>query len=387
MTYNTEIIYLDYAATTPVDPRVADAMMACMTMDGVFANPSSVSHSPGRRARDVVEAARKELADALGVAPRTIIFTSGATEADNLAIKGFAQARSAKGRHVITDRTAHKAVLDSCRWLEKQGFDVTYLVPADEGRITGEQLRKALRDDTILIALLHANNETGALNDLAELCDAIGDHPAALHIDAAQSVGKVAIDLANLRIDSLAMSAHKLYGPKGIGALYLRGNTPIEVQQHGGGQESGMRGGTLATHQIVGLARACALAVAHRDEETARLRELRERLWAGLAATGGVLRNGRADQTIAHILNVSVSGVEGESLQYALHDIAMSAGSACNSANREPSYVLRAMGRDDALAGASLRFSLGRWTTPEQIDEVIRRFRQAVSRLRELAPQ
>lgn len=377
-------IYMDYAATTPVDPRVIETLLACLGPDGVYANPSSM-HAPGQAARQVVEAARAEIAGVLNVAPETLVFTSGATEADNLAIKGAAHANRKRGRHIVAEKTAHKAVLDACKALEREGFEVTWLVPDRDGLVTEAALAAALRDDTVLVSLLHANNETGVVQDIEALGRLVRRSGALFHVDAAQSAGKLAIDLAALDVDLAAFSAHKIYGPKGAGALYVRTGVRLEPLLHGGGHERGLRAGTLATHQVAGFGRAFALAAADREAEMARLAGLRERLWRGLAAADDVFLNGHPERCLPNILNVSVGGVDGEALQVALRDIACSAGAACNSADREPSYVLRALGRDDALAAASLRFSLGRWSTVEDIDYVVRRFGQEVARLRELA--
>lgn len=376
-------VYLDYAASTPVDPRVVAAMNAYLGPDGLFANPSS-THAPGRSAREAVETARGEIAAVLNVAPEAIVFTSGATEADNLAIKGAARAAK-RGRHIVAEKTAHKAVLDACKALAREGFEITWLAPDRDGLIAPDALREALRDDTVLVALLHANNETGVVQDIAALGEVVRESGALFHVDAAQSAGKLPLDLGALPVDLAAFSAHKLYGPKGAGALYVRPGVRLEPVLHGGGHERGLRAGTLATHQVVGLGRAFALADAARETETARWRELRERLWRGLEAAGGVLLNGHPEHRLPNVLNVSVTGVDGEALQLALREIACSAGAACNSATREPSYVLRALGRDDQLAGASLRFSLGRWTSAEDIDYTATRFREEVARLRTLA--
>lgn len=380
-----ESIYLDYAATTPVDPRVAEVMMSYLTPSGLFANPASTGHAMGRAAREAVETARAEMAAVFNIAPATLIFTSGATEADNLAIKGIARA-ARHGRHIVTDRTAHKAVIDACKALERDGFDVTWLVPADEGRVPPQQLREAIREDTVLVALLHANNETGVINDIAALGLVCRENGVLFHVDAAQSAGKLPLDLTALPVDTLALSAHKFYGPKGIGALYVRpGAGPIEAQQHGGGHERGLRSGTLPTHQIAGMGRALALAAEEMETEVERLRGLREQLWKALEPLGGILRNAPQEHSLPGILNVSFDGVDGESLQLALRDLAVSAGAACNSASREPSFVLRALGRDDALAGASLRFSLGRWSTAEDVSQAATRVIESVHRLRSLA--
>lgn len=378
------MVYMDYAATTPVDPRVVETMLAYLGPDGLFANPSS-THAAGRAAREAVETARAEIAAVFNVMPEEIIFTSGATEADNLGIKGAARANAKRGRHIVSEKTAHKAVLDSCKALEREGFEVTWLVPDAEGRITPEQLRDALREDTVLVALLHANNETGVVQDIEALGNAVRESNALFHVDIAQSAGRLPLDFARLPVDLAALSAHKFYGPKGAGALFVRRGVRIEPLQHGGGHERGWRAGTLATHQLAGLGRALALAAAERTAEIARLAGLRERLWQGLAASGEVLLNGHATERLPNIVNISVAGVDGEALQFALRDIACSAGAACNSASGEASYVLRALGRDDLLAGASLRFSLGRWSTDAEVDYVIGRFSAEVARLRQLA--
>ncbi|MDX1454307.1 MAG: aminotransferase class V-fold PLP-dependent enzyme [Gammaproteobacteria bacterium] len=380
-----EMIYLDYAATTPVDPRVAEVMMTFLTPAGVFANPASTGHAAGREAAEAVAQARAEAAAALHTRPENLVFTSGATESDNLAIKGIARA-SRRGKHIVTDKTSHKAVIDACKALEKEGFEVSWLVPEAEGRITPEQLRTALREDTALVALLHANNETGVVNDIAELGAVCREAGVPFHVDAAQSAGKLPLNLDELPIDTLAASGHKFYGPKGIGILYVRpGFGPVEAQQHGGGHERGLRSGTLPTHQIVGLSRALALAVEDQLAEAERLVGLREQLWQGLATLGGVHRNAPAEHSLPGVLNVSFEGVDGESLQFALPALAVSAGSACNSASREPSFVLRALGRSDRLAGASLRFSLGRWTSEQDVERAVELVTEAVSKLRAVA--
>jgi len=378
-------VYMDYAATTPVDPRVVETMRVYLGPDGVFANPSSTAHAAGRAAHAAVEMARAAVAGVLNVLPETIVFTSGATEADNLAIKGAAHANAKRGRHIITEKTAHKAVLDSCKALERKSFEVTYLVPDANGIISPRILADALRDDTVLVALLHANNETGVVQDLAALAQTVRRSGALFHVDAAQSAGKLPLDIDRLDLDLVAFSAHKIYGPKGAGALYVRNGVRLEPLQHGGGHERGLRAGTLATHQIAGFGKAFALAAAERDEEMARLAGMRERLWQGLSVAGEIFLNGDPVRRLPNILNVSVAGVDGESLQLALRDIACSAGAACNSASREPSYVLRTLGRDDRLAGASLRFSLGRWSSESDIDYVVQRFGHEVARLRSLA--
>lgn len=385
-----DIVYMDYAATTPVDPRVADAMFAYLTPAGLFANPAS-GHALGRAAREAVETARGEIAAVFNVAPETIVFTSGATESDNLAIKGVARANRKRGRHIVSEKTGHKAVVDACKALEREGYEVTWLTPDREGIISAETVRAALREDTTLVTLLHANNETGVLQDIAAIGAVVREHGAVFHVDAAQSAGKIELDLSQLPVDLMSVSGHKIYGPKGIGILYrrpprARSRVRIEPLVHGGGHELGLRSGTLATHQIVGMGRALALASDEMAQEISRLKALRERLWKGLREAGGIHLNGHPGQRLPNILNVSVAGVEGESLQLALRDIALSTGSACNSATGESSFVLRALGRDDKLAGSSFRFSLGRWTTGAEVDHVIERFRAEVERLRRIAP-
>jgi len=378
-------VYLDYAATTPVDPRVAARMTECLTREGLFANPAS-THALGRAARAAVEQARTAVAALLNCTPPEIVFTSGATEADNLAIKGAARFHQARGRHIVTAKTEHKAVLDTCKALEQEGYAVTWLTPDDQGRVTPTQLAAALRSDTVLVSLMHANNETGVLNDIAALGALCRERGVLFHVDAAQSVGKIPLDLAVLPVDLLSLSAHKFYGPKGVGALFVRRQPRalLAAQMHGGGHEHGLRSGTLATHQLVGLGTACALAAEEMAAEGRRLAALREQLWAGLADIG--LLNGHPEARLPGILNISFPGVEGESLLLALADLAVSSGAACNSATAEPSYVLRALGRDDALAQSALRFSLGRWTTAEEVAFTVQRVQAAVARLRALNP-
>lgn len=379
-------VYLDYAATTPVDPRVAEVMAGCLTRGGLFANPAS-THAPGRAARAVVEDARAAVAALLNCESREIVFTSGATEADNLAIKGVAEWHRQRGRHLVTAKTEHKAVVDSCKALEAAGWEVTWLVPdAASGRIAPEQVADALREDTVLVSIMHVNNETGVINDIAGIGAVTRQRGVLLHVDAAQSVGKLPVDLAALPVDLLSLSAHKFYGPKGVGALFVRRRPRANLapQQHGGGHERGLRSGTLPTHQIAGLGEAARLADRLLAEEMARLEDLRRRLWEGIADLGEL--NGDPEARVPGILNVSFPGVEGESLLLALDDLAVSSGAACTSASREPSYVLRALGRDDQLAQASLRFSVGRFTRVEEVDYAVRRLRTEVARLRALAP-
>ena len=382
-------VYLDYAATTPVDPRVAEKMMQCLTMDGNFGNPASRSHVFGWRAEEAVEVAREQVAALVGADPREIVWTSGATESNNLAIKGAAHFYQGKGRHLVTSRIEHKAVLDTCRQLEREGFSVTYLDPEPgQGLIQPEQVAAALRPDTILVSLMHVNNEIGTLTDIAAIGELTRARGILLHVDAAQSAGKTAIDLAQMPVDLMSFSGHKVYGPKGIGALYVRRKPRVrlEAQMHGGGHERGMRSGTLPTHQIVGMGEAFRLAAAEMAEESVRLLALRQRLWAGLSDLQQVFINGHAEQRIPGLLNVSFNYVEGESLIMALKDMAVSSGSACTSASLEPSYVLRALGLSDEMAHSSLRFSLGRYTTAEEIDGVVAQIHHAVARLRALSP-
>ena len=377
-------IYLDYAATTPADPRVASKMMQFLTLDGTFGNPASRSHRFGWQAEEAVDVARNQVAELVNADPREIIFTSGATESDNLALKGAAHAQRARGQHIITSQTEHKAVLDSCKQLESEGFTVTYLTPPANGIITPDAVRAALRDDTVLVSLMHVNNEIGVIQDIAAIGELCRARDILFHVDATQSVGKLPIDLSELKVDLMSFSAHKLYGPKGIGALYVRRKpkVTIDAQMHGGGHERGMRSGTLPVHQIVGMGEAFALARAARESEMARLATLRARLWQGLSALDGVQLNGDLAQSAPNILNISFAGVDGESLIMALKDLALSSGSACTSASMEPSYVLRAIGLDEALAHSSLRFSLGRFTTEEEIDYAIALVQKVVPRLR-----
>ncbi|KUE80202.1 IscS subfamily cysteine desulfurase [Aeromonas schubertii] len=381
-------IYLDYSATCPVDPRVAEKMMQCLTMDGLFGNPASRSHRFGWQAEEAVDLARNQVAELIGADPREIVFTSGATESDNLAIKGVAHFYAGKGKHIITSKTEHKAVLDTCRQLEREGFEVTYLEPMPNGLFTLEMIENAMRDDTILVSMMHVNNEIGVIQDIqgiGELCRA---RKVLLHVDAAQSVGKVEIDVEAMKIDLLSLSAHKIYGPKGIGALYVRRKprVRIEAQMHGGGHERGMRSGTLATHQIVGMGEAFRIAREEMATEEARIRALRDRLWNGIKDMEEVYVNGDMEHRVPGNLNVSFAYVEGESLIMALKDLAVSSGSACTSASLEPSYVLRALGMNDELAHSSIRFTIGRFTTEEEIDYAVELIRNSIGRLREMSP-
>ena len=380
-------IYLDYAATTPVDPRVAERMIECLQPAGAHGNPSSISHDYGRRARALVEQARAQVADAIGARPECIVWTSGATESDNLAVLGIAQFQADRGRHIVSAKTEHKAVLDPLQQLERGGFVVTYLKPGANGIVTVEQVEQALRPDTQLVSLMHVNNEIGIIQDIAAIGALCRTRGIAFHVDAAQSVGKLPIDVVAMNVAAMSLTAHKAYGPKGIGALYVRKQPPlgIRAQIFGGGQEGGLRSGTLATHQIVGMGAAFALAVQEREADVGRLKSLRDRLWQGLAAVGDVEMNGDPQLRVANILNVSFHGVEGESLQFALRELAVSTGSACSSASDEASYVLRALGRSDQLAQSSLRFSLGRFTTEAEIEIAIAAVTREVRRLREIA--
>ncbi len=381
-------IYLDYSATTPADPRVAEKMMQYLTLDGVFGNPASRSHRFGWQSEEAVDIARNQIADLVGADPREIVFTSGATEADNLAIKGAAQFYQKKGKHIITCKTEHKAVLDTCRQLEREGFDVTYLTPQTNGIIDLAVLRDAIREDTILISIMHVNNEIGVVQDIATIGEICRERGIIFHVDATQSVGKLPIDLSKLKVDLMSFSAHKLYGPKGIGALYVRRKPRVrlEAQMHGGGHERGMRSGTLAVHQIVGMGEAYRIAKEEMDTEMARLRRLRDRLWNGVKDMEEVYLNGDLENGAPNIVNISFNYVEGESLIMALKDLAVSSGSACTSASLEPSYVLRALGMNDELAHSSIRFSLGRFTTEEEVDYAINLVRNSIGRLRDLSP-
>jgi cysteine desulfurase len=386
-------VYLDYAATTPVDPRVAAAMAQCLTAEGAFGNPASSSHTFGDAAAALVETARAQVAASVGAAPAEVLWTSGATEANNLAIFGVAEYYGERGRHIITTRTEHKAVLDPCRELERRGWRVTYLAPDGGGLVHPEQVAEALRADTVLISIMHVNNETGVIQDVARIAEICRRHGGAhFHVDAAQSAGKRPIDFAALGVDLMSLSAHKAYGPKGAGALLISharaGREAVQLlpRQFGGGQERGLRAGTLATHQVVGMGVAFELARAALEAESARITLLRERLWQGLASIDGVLRNGDARQSVPQLLNVSFEGVEGESLLAAVRGhLAVSTGSACTSAVREPSYVLRALGRSDVLSESSLRFGLGRFTNEADIDVAIAAVGEAVTRLRRLS--
>ena len=382
-------IYLDYLATTPVDTRVAEKMAQCLSIDGNFGNPASRSHVYGWKAEEAVEHARRQVADLLNADPREIVWTSGATESDNLALKGVAHFHRDRGRHIVTSRIEHKAVLDSCQQLEREGFDVTYLSPGRDGLLSPRAVADALREDTVLVSIMHANNELGTLNDIAAIGRVTRAAGVLFHSDAAQSAGKVPIDLGQWDVDLLSLSAHKMYGPKGMGALYVRRQPRVllEAQMHGGEHERGMRSGTLATHQIVGMGEAAALARESMEEEGRRLAGLRQRFWEGIRDLGEVRVNGDPGQRLPGALNVSVGFVEGEALLMALPGLAISTGSACTSASLEPSYVLRAIGLPDELAHSSLRFSFGRFTTPDDVDSAVAQLRHAVEKLRETSPR
>jgi cysteine desulfurase len=381
-------IYLDYSATTPIDQRVAAKMAEYLTIEGNFGNPASRSHSFGGTAEAAVDLAREQVADLVNADPREIVWTSGATEADNLAIKGAAHFYSKKGKHIITMKTEHKAVLDTCRQLEREGFEVTYLDPEENGLLDIEKLKAATTDQTILISVMHVNNEIGVIQDIEAIGEFARERGIIFHVDAAQSTGKVEIDLARLKVDLMSFCAHKTYGPKGIGALYVRRKPRVrlEAQMHGGGHERGMRSGTLATHQIVGMGEAFRIAKEEMATENERIRMLRDRLYNGLKDIEEVYVNGDLEHRIAGNLNISFNFVEGESLIMALRDLAVSSGSACTSASLEPSYVLRALGRNDELAHSSIRFTIGRFTTAEEIDYTIELVRAAVAKLRDLSP-
>ena len=377
-------IYLDYLATTPVDPRVVEKMLQCLSMDGIFGNAASRSHIYGWKAEEAVEQARRQVADLIGADPREIVWTSGATESDNLAIKGVAQYHRERGRHLVTSRTEHKAVLDSCRYLEDEGFEVTYLEPGADGLIAPQAVAAALRPDTILVSIMHANNELGTVNDIAAIGRVTRAAGVLFHCDAAQSAAKLPLDLGQLEVDLMSLSAHKMYGPKGVGVLYVRRQPRVrlQAQMHGGDHERGMRSGTLATHQVVGMGEAARLAAASLQEEIERLTDLRERFWAGISDLGDIQVNGHRQQRLPGALNVAVAGVDGEALLMSLKDLALSTGSACTSASLEPSYVLRAIGLPDELAHSSLRFSFGRFTSPEDVDLAVQQLRHAVTSLR-----
>ncbi len=379
-------IYMDYSATTPVDPRVAAVMIPYLTEQ--FGNPASRSHAFGWTADEAVERAREQVAALVNADPKEIVWTSGATESNNLALKGAANFYADKGKHIVTVKTEHKAILDTVRELERQGFTATYLDPEPNGLVDLEKLKAALRPDTVIVSVMLVNNEIGVIQDIAAIGEMCRERGILFHVDAAQATGKVAIDLQKLKVDLMSFSAHKTYGPKGIGALYVRRKPRVrlEAQMHGGGHERGFRSGTLATHQIVGMGEAFRLAKEEMATENERIRMLRDRLWAGLSSMEEVYLNGDMDSRVPHNLNVSFNFVEGESLIMAVKDIAVSSGSACTSASLEPSYVLRALGRNDELAHSSIRFTVGRFTTVEEVDYTIKLLHDKIGKLRELSP-
>lgn len=382
-------LYLDYAATTPCAPEVAEAMGKCLTLEGNFANPASRSHRFGWQAEQAVESARGQVATLLGADPREIVWTSGATESNNLAIKGhIEQLRATAGDqslHLITSVIEHKAVLDTVAYVERvYGVEVTRLVPDADGIIQPDQVAAALRDDTCLVSLMAVNNELGTITDIAAIAALLADHPALFHVDAAQAIGKMPVNLKDWPVDMMSLSAHKFYGPKGVGALYVRREPEVRLacQMHGGGHERGMRSGTLPTHQLVGMGEAARLVNEHQASDETRIRTLRDRLWAGIQTLGDVVLNGHETQRVANHLNISVGGVDGEILLASLAKVAVSSGSACTSASVEPSYVLKAIGRSDVLAHAGLRLSVGRYTREEDIDFAISEMTRIVERLR-----
>ena len=381
-------IYLDYASTTPIDKRVADKMIEFMTMDGKYGNPASRSHAFGWDADEAVSESRKHIADLINADPREIVWTSGATESDNLAIKGAAHFYQKKGKHIITVKTEHKAVLDACRQLEREGFEVTYMEPMESGLIDLKQLESEIREDTILISIMHVNNEIGVIQDIEKIGELARSKNIIFHVDAAQSAGKIEIDLERMMVDLMSFSAHKIYGPKGIGALYVRRKPRVrlEAQIHGGGHERGLRSGTLPTHQIVGMGEAFRIAKDEMKKDYDRISQLRNRLWNGVKDMEEVYLNGDFENRYPGIMNISFNYVEGESLIMATKDIAVSSGSACTSASLEPSFVLRAIGRSDELAHSSLRMSIGRFTTEQDIDATINTVTKAVEKLRALSP-
>ncbi len=379
---------MDYSSTTPVDQRVAKKMAKYLTMEGDFGNAASRSHYYGWQAEKAVDEARSQVADLVGADPREIVWTSGATESNNLAIKGIAHFYEKRGKHIITLKTEHKAVLDTCRQLEREGFEVTYLDPLPNGLLDINVFKKTIREDTILASIMHVNNEIGVIQDLQAIGDICRENKVFFHVDAAQSVGKIEINLESLPVDLMSFSAHKIYGPKGMGALYVsrKPRVRLEAQMHGGGHERGMRSGTLATHQIVGIGEAFAIAKAEMKDEGIRVQKLRDRLLAGFSDMEEVVVNGDLEQRISGNLNISFNYVEGESLMMAISDVAVSSGSACTSSSLEPSYVLRALGLSDELAHSSIRFSVGRYTTEKDVDDAIKLVREKVQKLRDLSP-
>ena len=381
-------IYLDYASTTPVDPRVASKMMEFLTPEGEFGNPASRSHRFGWKADEAVEQARSHVANLVNCDPREIVWTSGATEADNLAIKGVARFYKSKGNHIITSKIEHKAVLDPCRQLEREGFEVTYLDPDEKGVISPSAVKSAIKDTTVLVSIMHINNELGTVNDIEEIGNITRNNGSFFHVDAAQSTGKVDIDLEKINVDLMSFSAHKTYGPKGIGALYVRRKPRVRLEAliHGGGHERGMRSGTLATHQIVGMGEAFRIANKEMNQDCNKISKFHEKFLDKVKEIDHVYINGDLNNKVPNILNISFNFVEGESLIMGLKDIAVSSGSACTSASLEPSYVLRALGRKDELAHSSIRFSFGRFTSDDDVNNTLDILANVVYRLRELSP-
>ena len=388
MSDNNKIVYLDYASTTPVDPRVADKMCQFLTPTGDFGNPASRSHKYGWRADEAVEEARSHVANLVNCDPREIVWTSGATEADNLAVKGIARFYKSKGNHIITSKIEHKAVLDPCRQLEREGFEVTYLEPNEGGIITPKMVDDAIKDSTILVSIMHINNELGTVNNIEAIGEITRSKNIFFHVDAAQSTGKTKMDLANMKIDLMSFSAHKTYGPKGIGALYVRRKPRVRIEAliHGGGHERGMRSGTLPTHQIVGMGEAFRIAKLEMDDDLKKIQKLHDMFLKELDSIEHVYLNGDIENKVPNILNVSFNFIEGESLIMGLKDVAVSSGSACTSASLEPSYVLRALGRKDELAHSSIRFSFGRFTSESEVLSTLNTLKNVVERLRELSP-
>ncbi|WP_075185274.1 IscS subfamily cysteine desulfurase [Teredinibacter haidensis] len=382
-------VYLDYAATTPVDPGVAEAMFHCLTREGNFGNPASRSHVYGWKAEEAVENARAQVAELLGADPREIVWTSGATEANNLAIKGVALANLQKGKHLVTSQIEHKAVLDAFKYLQTQGFSVTYIKPNIEGRVDPADVEAAIQHDTTLVSVMHVNNEIGVINDIAAIGRLCKSKDIFYHVDAAQSAGKLAINCSALDVDLLSLSAHKFYGPKGVGALYIKrqSQVPIEAQIHGGGHERGMRSGTLPTHQVVGMGLAAKIAQKQLGEDNARILSLRNRFLRGFCELSDWQLNGSLENRVAGNANISFAYVDGETLLLSLRELAVSTGSACTSLSVEPSYVLKALGLNDELAHSSIRFSLGRYTTEDEVDFAAQTVVSTVNKLRENSPQ
>ena len=381
-------IYLDYASTTPVDPRVVKKMQDCLSLDGNFGNPASRSHAFGWKAEEATEEARQHVADLVNCDPREIVWTSGATESDNLAIKGAARFYKDRGNHIITSKIEHKAVLDPCRQLEREGFEITYLDPDENGVISLENIKKHVKDSTILLSIMHINNELGAVNDIEAIGKFTRENDIIFHVDAAQSTGKLPIDLSKLDVDLMSFSGHKTYGPKGIGALYVRRKPRIRLEAliHGGGHERGFRSGTLPTHQIVGMGEAFRIADEEMEKDNKKIAKLADLFWKEVSGIEEIYLNGSFKNKIPNTTNISFAYIEGESLIMALKDVAVSSGSACTSASLEPSYVLRALGRADELAHSSIRFSFGRFTTEKEVKMVAETTKRVVHQLRELSP-